>query len=106
MAKKPSQPPPASESANKVQITLRLTPEQLRFVTECKAGHPNEAIRTIIEDARLLYGLPSPIVETLVAKYTGDRKLDLAKYDDRRELITRALTEHFANLLAQDRTDK
>jgi hypothetical protein len=103
MAKKSSQP--ESSGSTMVQLTLRLTQNQVTFVIEGGSGNPNENIRAIIEDARNFYGLPSPIVETLIAKYTGGRRLDLSKYEDRRELIVRALTEHYTNLITKNRSD-
>jgi hypothetical protein len=99
---KPSASGKSSQGAMQ-QLTLRMTADQMAFVGNAGKESPTENIRAIIEDARLLYGLPSLIVEKLVEGYSGNRKLDLSRYEDRRELIIRTLTEHYTHLVTRGR---
>jgi hypothetical protein len=83
------------------QLTVRFTAEQMAFVSSGGKQSPTESIRAIVEDARLFYGMPSLIVEKLLEGYSGERKLDLSRYEDRRELIIRTLTEHYTRLVTR-----
>lgn len=82
------------------QLTIRLTVEQLRFLQseECGAGNPNENIRRVLEDARTFLGLPAPLRERLTQD-AHDMGLDLSKYEDRRDYLTRLCAFRYEALL-------
>lgn len=91
-----------SASGKLVQLTARLSPAQLDFLMDSGgAGESNEQLRRILEDARTMFGLPSPMLERM-AEEAKALDLDLSTYEGRRELIIRCLTECYRNLIAKD----
>ena len=91
---------PSSLGGGLCQLTARLTVEQLKFLQSeaCGAGNPNENLRRIAEDARTFLGLPAPLVERL-AEDAHAMGLDLSRYEDRRDYLTRLAAFRYEDLL-------
>ena len=61
-------------------------------------GNANEVIRSVIDDAMHLQGLPVSVVE-LLREDAKSKSLDLGNFGDRREYLSRVLMQRYDALV-------
>jgi hypothetical protein len=83
-----------------VPTTLRLDAKQAAWLAkEAKVmGNANEVIRSVIDDAMHLQGLPVSVVEQL-REDAKSKNLNLDNFADRREYLSRVLMQRYDSLV-------